>query len=182
MSGSSLVRRSLLGAVVALLVPRSASAQPAAPHTAAPHTGGTLEADIGLGVVAVSAGVGVARPAVNVGLGAGWWPADNTAITLRVTDASFGPALNLLFVGPSIQRWIDPRWWLGAGLGATVVLGDGVFQAGFGVDLRLGHALSDTVNVSLEITPGTFSMRDDGGAFYGQRGVGVGVLVGYQMP
>ncbi|MCE9577244.1 MAG: hypothetical protein K8W52_29115 [Deltaproteobacteria bacterium] len=177
MSGPRLVRRSLLGAALVALLAAPASAQPVIPHT-----GTVLEADIGLGVVAVSAGVGVARPAVNVGLGAGWWAGDNTAITLRVTDASFGPALNLLFVGPSIQRWIDERWWLGGGIGATVVLGDGVFQAGFGVDLRVGRALSDTVNVSLEITPGTFSMRDDGGVFYGQRGVGAGVLIGYQAP
>lgn len=56
---------------------------------------------------------------------------------------------------------------------------------GIGLDLRAGYTIQvdamDTVNASIEVTPGMYTQVDDGDAYYPRRALGISVVVGYQM-
>ena len=185
----------LLGCVVpavALAQPGAeptAGGQPAAPAAspaAARHAGITVEANAGFGWIrssptrAASFTSGVSLAAA-VGVGA--WLTPQLALTGRfagVSNFADGERLGAYFVGPSVQYWLDHRWWLGAGAGLGVLASstsDG--DVGFAFDVRIGRVIATReahlYDVSLEITPARFSATGDSATL-----TGVALLFGFQ--
>jgi hypothetical protein len=169
--------------LVAAMIPATALAEPRV----------TVEADVGVGEA-----LGIASPFV--GAGAGGWIARRAALTLRATMLTLSPRSpdpsgiatldryrrTFMFVGPSLQYWLDDRVWLGAGVGVSAMLAAGDVMRGWGADLRAGYAIG-AFDVSLEITPGYFPTG--GGVYNGGTYVmplsttttGIALLVGYQL-
>ena len=110
---------------------------------------------------------------------------------MRATSADDSTVYsNQLFIGPSLQYWLAPNFWIGGGIGVASFRSGSAFCAGdcgsngLGLDARVGYSIingdghgNHSLNVSLELNPG----------FYGQNGgngngaaTGVGLLIGYQ--
>jgi len=144
-----------------------------------------------------------------VNLGIGGWVSPQLAISARVASVTytisqdlgggnqFSESLVGAFIGPSVQYWIDPHLWIGGGAGiayAAVLSHDDINgvtvneanQTGFGLDLRAGYSFSsgatpNSWNVSVELTPGFFSGKDDGmGNTSTVQLNGFSILFGYQ--
>lgn len=189
--------------VLSLLLPSAALAEPT-PETS---RGATFEANLGLGFVNATGGGMSSKigPAYQVHAGLGGWIRPGLALTVRaaVSTISADPYDDALvmasdfrrtfvFLGPSLQYWIDDHLWLGGGVGmAKYVMGsdaDGI--TGLGLDLRGGYSFANrgtsTLNVSLEVTPGFYrhggGITNNGGTVieHGSTGTGVALLVGYQ--
>jgi hypothetical protein len=150
------------------------------------RNGMTVELNLGFGYASTSSDSGESSTSdVVLGgldLGIGGWIGPNLALTGRIagiTDSENGFTVASVFVGPSLQYWVDNHFWLGggAGLARFAVFGEGqsIGENGFGLDLRGGYTFSEntenTFNVSLELTPGFF----DGASI-----TGIAVLAGYQ--
>lgn len=189
--------------VLAVLLPSVAIAEP---RPTEPR-GATFETNLGLGFVNATGNGASSRigPAYQLHAGLGGWVGPRLALTLRAAVSTIAPepitdglvmAANVrrthLFLGPSLQYWIDDHFWLGGGVGmAKYFMGsdtDGL--SGLGVDLRAGYSFANhgtsTLNVSLEVTPGFYKggggITNNGGTLseHGSTGTGVALLVGYQ--
>jgi hypothetical protein len=163
------------------------------------RNGMTFEANIGFGMLQFSGdSESESEGAVaGISLGIGGWINEKMAITARLAPVTYHESndfidfyLSAIFLGPSVQYWIDDHIWLGGGAGIAIayaqISGDGELadnsRTGFGLDLRAGYTFSSpttesTWNVSAEITPGFYSDNDEGGA---GRFTGFALLFGYQ--
>lgn len=120
-------------------------------------------------------------------LGFGGWVSPQLAITGRlsgVTISEEGARLSHIFVGPSLQYWVDDHIWLGGGVGFSILALDidGVGSdstTGFGIDLRAGYTFTtgneNTFNLSFELNPGRYTENNADATF-----TGVAFMVGYQ--
>lgn len=130
--------------------------------------------------------------AFNLGLG-GWFN-KNMAVTGRLASTSvtigddgYGGDITMhaMFLGPSLQYWVDDGLFIRAGAGLAIAgvsstYADGSDSiSGFGLDLGIGYNFTrgseNTFNASLELTPG----------FYNENGEsmtlgGLSINVGYQ--
>jgi hypothetical protein len=156
----------------------------------------TFEANLGLALMRFSAddmSSDTERALGGLDLGFGGWLSDRLALTLRFAGGSYRPEEGVrrtsVFVGPSVQLWTNDHFWVGGGLGfavASVTVEDGPDledDSGLGLDLRLGYtfnpASEHTFNVSVEYTPGFFSV--DTGVTEQEFTLSTfGVLLGYQ--
>ena len=119
-----------------------------------------------------------AAPAWGLHAGLGGWLGPRLAVTLRATIITIAPeqltggpvrAENFRrtfgFLGPSLQYWIEERFWLGGGIGVAGYFMDTDGSSGLGFDLRAGYSFAkrgtNTFNVSLELVPGFY--RGGGG-------------------
>jgi len=171
---------------------------PPAPDRFAYHRGFTFEANLGIGFAQASlSGADYDTMSTETdssfagAIGLGGWLSPHLALTGRISGVdlrdSSGTANNITvtaFVGPSLQYWIGPQFWIGGGAGIatlSAVTGctDSCSIKGFGLDLRAGYSFGDTentFNVSVELTPGVY----DGGV--GPETItGVALLAGYQF-
>ncbi len=169
------------------------------PDRFALHHGVTFEANLGLGWVNVGeAGMSSntdGAPAAAIGVGE--WLSPHLALTFRISGVEFrssGSSAVSAFIGPSLQYWIDPHFWIGGGAGLATVpmLGcshnddasDACGQAGLGLDLRAGYSFGDTANtfsVSAELTPAFYTNETPYGSL-SITAAGVVLLFGYQYP
>ena len=184
----------------ATVLPAPPSMVPTAPDRFAYHRGFTFEANLGVGFVHASVfgpdydGTATDTDTAFAGaIGLGGWLSPKLALTGRISgvdvkdpsDTAGNITSVTAFVGPSLQYWIDPHFWIGGGAGlATLreVSGCSGPQAcgikGFGLDLRAGYSFGDTANtfnLSVELTPGVYD-ADVGG----ETITGVALLAGYQ--
>jgi hypothetical protein len=154
---------------------------PVAPDARALRSGSTFEAGIGLGLVRSDSdetGIGLG----GFGVGVGSWFGPQFAVSARLAGVSAedgGRRGNHMFLGPSLQWWLNDHIWLAGGLGLAILAvgGDDVdVNLGLGVDLRAGVTLTsgkqDSFNLSLELTPS----RYDGAPAL----TGIAVMLGYQ--
>ena len=168
------------------------------------HQGVTVEADAGTGFMHSAAdGFSDNGPlSVALAAGVGDWLDPHVALTLRATLQPRPPVPlqpdgilrsdNLgwvfMFVGPSLQVWIDDHVWLGGGLGLALAhVQQGILERGWGLDLRAGYMFArqaaTAFDISLEVTPAYYSI---GGGITGlspmsSTATGVTLLVGYQF-
>jgi hypothetical protein len=159
------------------------------------HNGLTFEANIGLGYLNERSGgqsyndFGLSFP----DLGIGGFLTPQLALTLREANMSYSDdfadgssvSVTSIFIGPSLQFWVNPIFWLGGGVGFAVAHsftgdGNGDFgfgtDNGFGLDLRAGVTFGRqwrrSFNASIEVTP----------SFYGDYTLtGVALEFGYQF-
>lgn len=158
-----------------------------APPLSSLRNGMTVELNLGIGWAHASnndGGTSATSGAVLGGLdlGVGGWINPKMALTGRiagVSDSQNGVTAVAVFVGPSLQYWLDNNFWLGGGAGFSRVAafadGDSIGINGFGLDLRAGYTFTpsseNTFNLSVELTPGFY----DGGNI-----TGIALLAGYQ--
>lgn len=151
------------------------------------RNGMTVELNLGIGWAHASDGDSGASTTSDVvlgglDLGVGGWLNSKMALTGRiagVSDSQNGVTAVSVFVGPSLQYWLDNHFWLGGGAGFARVAafsdGDSIGINGFGLDLRAGYTFTqnseNTFNLSVELTPGFY----DGGNI-----TGIALLAGYQ--
>jgi hypothetical protein len=146
------------------------------------RNGVTFEANLGIGYLSAEGDDSEAGGAF--GIGVGGWLNPKLAVSVRLSTVTLsdpGVRLTSGFLGPSAQYWVSNNFWLGGGLGLSIIglsgdyVGDDASETGFGLDLRAGYTFStateNTFNVSLELTPSFF----DGGEY-----TGVAVMFGYQ--
>lgn len=138
----------------------------------------TLEAALGLGVVASTgdaADTGFGLSGVDLGIGGFLNP--QLAITGRFTGVLTrgDNSVAAMLFGGSAQYWLDDKLWVGGGAGLAVVTASGISRNGFGFDGRAGYTFRQTgphaFHASVEVTPMIVS-----GTFL----AGIAVLVGYQ--
>jgi hypothetical protein len=183
------LRVALLGCVlpaVAFAQPGAAPAATPAAAAAARRSGITVEANAGFGWIRSSptrapsftSGISLA-----IDVGVGVWLTPQLALTGRfagVSNFADGERLGAYFVGPSVQYWLDHRWWLGGGAGLGVLASStSDSDVGFAFDIRLGRVIATrdahVYDVSLEITPARFSASGDSATL-----TGVALLFGFQ--
>ena len=170
------------------------------------HNGLTFEGNIGLGaeIFRTSAnGVDYSDNQAAIGLdgGVGGFLTPQLALTARLASVSFSEdqhdgqggsvTYSSLFIGPSLQYWATPQFWLGGGVGYAIahqsysndngVTGDSRNDpTGFALDLRAGFTFwkqfRNSMNVSVEYTPGFYK---DSGVNYQLNGFQV--AFGYQF-
>ena len=170
------------------------------------HQGLTIEANIGFGYAhltddSTKSSVNTNAALAGLDLGIGGWLNPQLALTGRVASVNIkydgAPDVMgtrvLAWIGPSLQYWPDPHFWMGGGIGfATYRLvgndacsGTSTNNAcgvnGFGFDFRGGYTFgtsAHTFNVSLEVNPSHFS--DQGTGSGSGWGTAIAFLVGYQ--
>jgi hypothetical protein len=157
------------------------------------HDGLTFEVQLGLGWIRVSPEGQDGRTS-DLGLGGlsggvGGWVNRQLAITGRIATATItgtgDSRASAVFLGPSVQYWVDPRFWLGGGAGLGFLTGtdpSGNAQdsvTGIALDIRVGYTFNEgtenTIQASLELTPGFFSENGSSATV-----TGIGILLGYQ--
>jgi hypothetical protein len=159
------------------------------------RSGFTIEGSIGLGFTRFSpdqaAMDGVTETGLaGLNLGLGGFVGPNTALTLRIAGTSYSTDASDVqvvagFVGPTIQQWVNDRFFLGAGAGIAFlnVSGDGSdgsrvsgSEEVFGLDLRAGVDIvtgrTGALHLALEVTPGFY----EGGTI-----TGIGLQLGAQL-
>jgi hypothetical protein len=128
------------------------------------------------------------------GLGIGGWLGTNMAVTgrlastsVKVGDDGYGGDITMhgMFLGPSLQYWVDEGLFIRAGLGIAIAGVSSQYSDesdsinGFGLDLGVGYNFSrgteNTFNASLELTPGFYSENGESATLGG-----ISLLVGYQ--
>ena len=207
--------------LAAVLAPSVAAAQPAGYYNQpqAPfqfHNGLTFEGSIGLGAMiyretwqgGANNGVEYSEQtgAIGVAGGIGGFINPQIAISLRLASVNYSTdafdglggtyTRSALFIGPAIQYWVNPNFWLGGGIGYSIDhlsyqndfgdVGDSVNDpTGIGLSLRAGYTfwsqLRNSVYVQAEYTPGFYGEVNQGGA--GNQSVqlnGFAVSIGYQ--
>jgi hypothetical protein len=187
---------------------RPAPAQFANPTSTVPyasyelHHGFTIEGSSGVGMALLTGSTGAGTHVSDVslaglGVGLGAWLTPRFALTARVAGVGVsadalakldGTGVELV-VGPSLQYWLTPRFWVSGGLGYAAFAVVGAKETtpgpptltGFGADLRAGYTLLPAfweshhmVYVSVEVTPARVSNGTASGTV-----TGVGFLVGY---
>lgn len=169
-------------ALLACLIPAVASAQ-SAERT---REGITIEANVGLGWIRSSpthAPSYTSGVSFGLDLGLGAWLTPQLALTGRfagLTSLEDGERFGAYILGPSVQYWFEPRWFLGAGAGLGL-LGSSTSdnELGFAFDLRMGYAFSTTdertLTGSVEITPARFTAAGDSATL-----TAVALLFGFQ--
>ena len=144
--------------------------------------------------------------AIGVAGGIGGFINPQIAISLRLASVNYSTdafdglggtyTRSALFIGPAIQYWVNPNFWLGGGIGYSIDhlsyqndfgdVGDSVNDpTGIGLSLRAGYTfwsqLRNSVYVQAEYTPGFYGEVNQGGA--GNQSVqlnGFAVSIGYQ--
>lgn len=158
----------------------------------------TVELNLGLGFLSNdNENTDTRTGLAGLNFGIGGWLNPNMAVTGRISVVTIGAdedelggldgRLSHLFLGPSLQYWANNNFWVGGGIGLSILylsiedieLED-PWTEGFGLDLRGGYTFNtggdSTFNVSVELTPG----------FYSPEGgdeitiTGVSFLFGYQ--
>jgi hypothetical protein len=193
---SAPARASCFIAAVWAITPSRAIAEPAAPY--ALHTGLTVEGNLGITLAHVNAantadqdGPYDSDRQPGFGVAVGWWLTPRLAITARYEElfVKNSSARNFTYwvLGPHVQYWLEPRFWIGGGLGVARWSSDGMDAgdngSGVGVDLRAGYAFGSTrhtFNVSVEITPGWLDIDNGDGTTSRGTVTGVALLAGYQ--
>lgn len=209
--------------LAAVLAPSVAAAQPAGypgyQPTGAPyefHNGLTFEGSIGLGTMVYretweggiragdeeSSGTGALGLAGSIG----GFISPQIAISLRLASVSYSVdaydgaggtfTRSAIFIGPAIQYFLNPKLWVGAGIGYSIDhlsyqnaygdTGDSVNDpTGIGLSLRGGysfwHQLRNSMYVQAEYTPGFYGEVNQGAL--GTQSVqlnGFAISVGYQ--
>jgi len=169
------------------------------------HQGVTFEANLGIGFAHLTDSnsamtINTDAALAGLDLGVGGWLNPQLALTGRIagvgvkfqgTDQIMGN-LVLAWIGPSLQYWPDPHFWMGGGVGFATYRLIGNDQCangsspdacginGFGFDMRAGYSFGDTqhsFNASLEINPSHFNDSNGNG---GGWGTAIAFLVGYQ--
>ena len=157
-----------------------------------PLRGGlTFEANLGVGWIKISDDYNSDTSDAGLGgicLGIGGWVGKNIAITARLAGVNFeenDTRYSAIFLGPSLQYWIDDHIWLGGGAGIGVFAASSSYGgednsiSGFGLDLRAGYTFNagseNTINASVEINPSFFNEDGQSGT-----ATGIALLVGYQ--
>ena len=135
-------------------------------------------------------------------IGVGGWLTPHLALTGRISgvdikngDANANGTVISAFVGPSLQYWIDPHFWVGGGAGLATVRSTASSCTGtntssdcgvngFGLDFRAGYSFNSdsahTFNVSVEVTPGFYSLDNGMGGNDSLSATGISFLAGYQ--
>ena len=187
--------------------PQPAYIQPTGPVGPwATHQGVTFEANLGLGFAHLTDDnsnmtLNTDGALAGVDLGVGGWLTRQLALTGRVAGVNIKYMgteniegnLVLAWIGPSLQYWPDPHFWVGGGVGFATYRLVGNSQCGtnggdcgvngFGFDLRAGYSFGDTqltFNVSVELNPSHLSDNSTGGTTNGGTGTAVAFLAGYQ--
>ena len=165
---------------------------PPPPDPFAAHHGITLEAELGVGIVYISdpqrAGLtlfdgpdpSITTPPslAGIDLAIGGFITPRLALTVRASDvdvtsidARLSGATITAVIGPALQYWLTPAWWLGAGGGAALFtftkskcsVSNSCFT-GWGLDARLGYTFIKSgklsINVAAEVTPAFYSSLD----------------------
>jgi hypothetical protein len=190
----------LLVVVGVIAAPKIASAQYGGPVPGAGggpwawHNGFTFEGNLGLGYLNFHDGNATdSEFAGAAAIGLGGFLAPNMALTLRIAsnayvqDDGLGDSITITstFIGPSLQYWLNPQFWIGGGVGfanAQALTGNpdgtGSFSqdTGLALDLRIGVTFAQhwrrSWNLSAEVIP----------AFYGDSEItGVAFELGYQF-
>jgi hypothetical protein len=153
------------GVIVMMLVAGRASAQSSSPPSEPVHHGVTVEAGL---AADVAGGVYTIAPPVApvVSAGVGGWLTEHTALTGRAFGSVSSNEDNrwyIVFVGPTLQYWINRRLWIGYGAGFGELAERELVGAkshddhrGVALDLRVGTAFElaprQTFYVSLELS------------------------------
>jgi hypothetical protein len=161
---------------------------PSEPDPWAFHHGFTFDASLGLGSIGYSNSV-IAGP----DFGAGGWLFPQLAVTVRFAGIHVGQdgvgSSMQFFVGPALQYWVHPHFWLGAGAGYSIYRACtddyGCHYKGYGFDLRAGYTFgtssTHTFNVSIEANPGLYSPNDSDTSSRSVTATGIAFLAGYQF-
>lgn len=193
--------------------PQPYQPQPAGPTGPwATHQGITFEANLGVGFAHLTdsnsnSSINTDAALAGLDIGVGGWLNPQLALTGRISgvdikygDSQTGTAsimgtLVLAWVGPSLQYWPDPHFWMGGGVGFATyrLIGNNSCSAstqsdacginGFGFDMRAGYTFGDsqhTFNTSIEINPSHFSDNNSNNSSGGGWGTAIAFLVGYQ--
>lgn len=164
------------------------------PYTPPPRPlrgGLTFEANLGVGWIRLAADNDSDTSDAGVGglcLGIGGWVGKNTAITARLAGVNYTEddvRFSAIFLGPSVQHWIDKAFWVGGGIGLGIFGASSTYNndsdaiGGVGLDLRVGYSFNtqseNTFNVSFEVNP---SFLEENGVR--ATATGIALLVGYQ--
>lgn len=164
------------------------------PYTPPPRPlrgGLTFEANLGVGWIRLAADNDSDTSDAGVGglcLGIGGWVGKNTAITARLAGVNYTEndiRFSAIFLGPSVQHWIDKAFWVGGGIGLGIFGASSTYSdesdaiGGVGLDLRVGYSFNtqseNTFNVSFEVNP---SFLEENGER--ATATGIALLVGYQ--
>jgi hypothetical protein len=157
------------------------------------HESMTFELNLGIGwtrtspenVDAFNSDLGVG----GLSIGVGGWVSPKLAVTGRLAGVTVGgqdeAQTSAIFLGPSVQYWVDNHFWFGGGAGLGLDAGkdtSGTSKksvAGIGLDFRVGYTFNEgspnTFNASLEVNPGFFSENGSSATI-----TGIGILLGYQ--
>jgi hypothetical protein len=168
------------------------------------HTGVTFEVNLGVGwvnLIKLPSGetqfVATNGGRAGVDLGVGGWLRPKLALTGRaagvhLTDSESSDRCVQYFIGPSLQYWVDDRFWLGGGLGVSTLFAisrsregsAGPTSWGVGLDLRAGYAVisgtQSSVNISIEANTGFYSIDKGLGTSLFLTATGLALLIGYQ--
>ena len=197
-----------------LLVPAIAAAQPGPPPGyAGPegawafHNGLTFEGNIGLGGMWARDTTGnTSNTQASIGLdgGIGAFLTPQIALTLRMASVNYSQdigvdataTLSAIFLGPSLQYWATPQFFIGGGIGyaiahESVSYSNGATAdstndpTGVAIDLRAGfefwHQMRNSMNVSVEYTPGFYKQDLGNGTTESLQLNGFQVSFGYQF-
>ncbi len=171
----------------------------------ATHQGVTVEANIGVGFAHLtnsnsSETLDTDAALAGLDVGVGGWLNPQLALTGRIAgvDIKDSSTTNLMghvvlaWVGPSLQYWPDPHFWLGGGVGFATYRLVGNDQCGannntcgingFGFDVRAGYTFGTsqhTFNASVELNPSHFN-DPNGSTSGGGWGTAIAFLLGYQ--
>ena len=161
----------------------------AAPDPWALHRTMTFELNVGLGWMYAQADGDSDTSDLGIGglsLGIGGWVSPQLAITGRIAGVTLSEndaTLSNIFVGPSVQYWLNPNAWIGGGAGVGILRlaagGESDSVNGLSLDLRAGYTFNpgteNTFNISFELNPGFFEQNGESATI-----TGIGILFGYQ--
>jgi opacity protein-like surface antigen len=208
--------------LLVLLVPGIASAQyrgggpngPPPQYSGDPyafHNGLTFEGNIGLGGMwsrDTTGNTSDTQPSLGLDLGIGGFLTPQVALSLRMASVNysqdindaFGPigtdTISAIFVGPSLQYWATPQFFLGGGIGYAIAHESVTFDdgstidstndpTGIALDLRAGFEIwrqfRNSLNISVEYTPGFFKQDRGNGVSDSIQLNGFQVAFGYQF-
>lgn len=203
-----------------LLAPSIAAAQPGyrggggyyAAQEGSPwafHNGLTFEGNLGLGGMwsrDTSGNTSDTYASLGADIGIGGFLTPQLALTLRMASVNYSVDVNdgnggtitesAIFVGPSLQYWVNPQFWVGGGIGYAFdhlsysdAFGNSANSnndpSGVALDLRAGfefwRSFRNSLNVSVEYTPGFYKQDLGNGASASAQLNGFQVAFGYQF-
>lgn len=171
------------------------------------HNGLTFEGNIGLGGMwsrDTSGNTSDTYASLGLDGGIGGFLTPQVALTLRMATVNYSvdnyqggsDTLSSIFLGPSVQYWATPQFWLGGGIGyaiahvsSTDYYGtqyDSVDDpTGVALDLRAGfefwRSFRNSLNVSVEYTPGFYKTDLGNGQTLHEQLNGFQISFGYQF-
>ncbi len=175
------------------------------------HNGLTFEGNIGLGGMwsrDTTGNTSDTRPSLGLDAGIGGFITPQLALTLRFASVNYtqdindsiGPigtdTIEAIFLGPSLQYWATPQFFVGGGIGYAIAHEQVSFDngstlssqndpTGLALDLRAGFMIwrqfRNSLNLSFEYTPGFYKQDRGNGTSESIQLNGFQVSFGYQF-